>query len=201
MPGVLETFALIVSTLATTTFGANLLYLGTLAASYAGIAYGAALLQGLFVDKPAIPKPEDGNYNLKQSVPSVAIVLGRRKKGSDYAALEEKGGTAYHLLIAAGHRIQGYVKHFLHDEEVTLDADGGVLTPGHFNTDGHNFVHIKTRLGLKAETAYANLVTAFPGIFTNDHRGDGLATVLVSCETVNADDYLGVYPNQMPQHS
>ncbi|MDW9773092.1 hypothetical protein GOA89_14645 [Sinorhizobium meliloti] len=201
MPQVISFAALIVSSLATTVVGANLLYLGTLAVGYAGLAYGAALLQGLFVDKPTVPKPEDGNYNLKQSVPSVAIVLGRRKKGSDYAALEEKGGTAYHLLIAAGHRIQGFVKHFLHDEEVALDAEGGVLTPGHFNTDGHNFVHVKTRLGLKAETAYANLVTAFPGIFTNDHRGDGLASVLVSCETVNADDYLGVYPNQMPQHS
>ncbi|MDX0251142.1 hypothetical protein GOC31_20815 [Sinorhizobium meliloti] len=201
MPQVISFAALIVSSLATTVVGANLLYLGTLAVGYAGLAYGAALLQGLFVDKPTVPKPEDGNYNLKQSVPSVAIVLGRRKKGSDYAALEEKGGTAYHLLIAAGHRIHGFVKHFLHDEEVTLDAEGGVLTPGHFNTDGQNFVHIKTRLGLKAETAYANLVTAFPGIFTNDHRGDGLASVLVSCESVNADDYLGVYPNQMPQHS
>ncbi|MDX0275758.1 hypothetical protein GOC21_17710 [Sinorhizobium meliloti] len=201
MPGVIDFAAIVVASLATTTLGANLLYLGTYAALSAGLAYGAGVLQGLFVDKPSVPKPEDGAFNLKQSVPSVAIVLGRRKKGSDYAALEEKSGTAHHLLIAAGHRIQGYVKHYLHDEEVTLDAEGGVLTPGHFNTDGNNFVHIRTRLGLDDETAYANLVTAFPGIFTNDHRGDGLASVLVSCETVNAEDYMDVYPNQMPQHS
>ena len=94
MPGVIETFALIVSTRATTTLGAYLLDLGTLAATYAGVAYGAALLQGLLVEKPAIPKPEDGAYNLKHSVPSLPIVLGRRKKGSDYHTLEERNGTA-----------------------------------------------------------------------------------------------------------
>jgi hypothetical protein len=189
--------SLIVASFATTTLGANLLYLGTYAALSAGLAYGAGLIQGLFIDKPSVPKPEDGSYNLKQSVPSLAIVLGRRKKGADYAALEEKSGTAHHVLIMAGHRIQGFVKHYLHDEEVTIDGDGYTTSPAHFG----NKVRIQTRLGLDAETAYASLVTAMPEIWTNDHRGDGLATGLVSCASVNADDYLGVYPNQMPQHS
>lgn len=201
MPGFLELPAIIIASYATTVAGANLLYLGTLAATYAALAIGGQVLSSLLVDKPSVPKPDDGSYNLKQSVPSLSVVLGRRKKGSDYAALEEKDGTAYHLLIVAGHRIQGFFKHYLHDEPVTLDVDGGVLTPGNFNTDGNNFVNIQTRKGLKAETAYADLVTAFPGIFTNNHRGDGLATVLLQCETVKTEDYLDVYPNQMPQHS
>ena len=33
-------------------------------------------------------------------------------------------------------------------------------------------------LGLNAETAYARVVAAFPSIWTNAHRGDGMATVL-----------------------
>lgn len=196
MPGILETVALLVSTLATTTFGANLLYLGTLGAAYAGLAYGAALLQGLLVDKPSVPRPEDGAYNLKQSVPSLPIVLGRRNKGSDYLTIEERNGVAYHLMCTAGHRIHGYVDHYLHDEIVTLNGAGAVISPAHFEAN----VGILTRNGLPIETAYPNLVAAFPEIWSDDHRGDGLATVLVSCATVSAKVYLRIYPNQMPQH-
>jgi hypothetical protein len=197
MPQIIQFAALVISSIATTVGGANLLYLGTLAAGYGGLAYGAALLQGLFVDKPSVPRPDDGAYNLKQSVPSLPIVLGRRKKGSDYLALEERNGLAYHVMVAAGHRIHGFVDHYLHDEKVTLNGTGYTVTPAHLA----NYVRILTRNGLPAETAYADLVTTFPEIWSNDHRGDGLATVRVSAATASSEDYLGVYPNQMPQHS
>ncbi|WP_457586131.1 hypothetical protein [Ensifer canadensis] len=85
MPGVIELTALIVSSVATSVVGANLLYLGTYALAYAGLAFGAQALQGLFVQKPSVPKPEDGSYNLKQAVPALSFALGRVKKASDYA--------------------------------------------------------------------------------------------------------------------
>ncbi len=129
MTGIIELGALIVSSLATTTLAANALYLGTLALAYGGLAYGASLLQGLFVDKPSVPKPEDGSYNLKQNVPSLAFALGRVKKGGDYAFLEERNGGAFHIVVMAAHRIQGYVQHYLHDEKATLDG-GGRVTSG-----------------------------------------------------------------------
>ncbi|WP_457814201.1 hypothetical protein U8C43_24470 [Sinorhizobium meliloti] len=105
MPGVIESLALIVSSLATTTLAANALYLGTYALATAALAFGATALQGMFVDKPKVPKPDDGSYNLKQSVPSLAYVLGRTKKGGDYVFLEEKGGKAAsrHCLGGASH--------------------------------------------------------------------------------------------------
>nr|CAD6413061.1 could be an antifreeze protein [Rhizobium sp. Q54] len=201
MPGVIETVALIVSSVATTTLAANALYLGTMALAYAGLAYGAALVQGLFVQKPSVPKPEDGSYNLKQNVPPLAYVLGMVKKGGDYVFLEERSGYAYHIMVQAGHRIKGYVQHYLHDEKLVLNAAGDVVSPAHFYKNGFNHVVIKTRLGLGAETAYAEVMTMFPEIWTPQHRGDGLASVMMSCASVEAEDYLEIYPNQMPQHS
>jgi hypothetical protein len=202
MPGLIELGALIVSSLATTVAGANLLYLGTYALAYAGLSVGATLLQSLFVQKPSVPRPEDGSYNLKQSVPSIPIVLGRVKKGGDYFFLEEKNGTAYHGLIEAGHRIHGYVQHYLHDEAITIDGSGAVIAPDHFTHFGDdNYVNLFTRTGLDTETAYANLVATFPEIWSSAHRGDGLATVCFSCDTIIAQVYLETYPNQMPQHS
>jgi hypothetical protein len=201
LPGIIDSIALIVSSLATTTFAANALYLGTYAAITAGLTLGAGFIQGAFASKPEVPKPDDGSYNLKQSVPSLAYVLGRTKKGSDYVFLEEKGGKAHHIMVWAGHRIQGFVQHYLHDDKATLNVDGGVTEPGHYDKDGTSFVHIKTKLGLNAETAYSDVVTAFPTIWNNNCRGDGLASVYMTCRTVDQKDFLDVYPNQMPEHS
>jgi hypothetical protein len=117
----LEAFILAnIAVLGTSTLTANALYLGSYALIYGGLAYAASLL----VPKPSVPKPEDGKYNLKQPVPPLSFALGRVKKGSDYAFLEEKDGTAYHILVWAGHRIEGYVDHYLHDEKVTSPGRG-----------------------------------------------------------------------------
>ncbi|WP_283195485.1 hypothetical protein [Rhizobium sp. AN80A] len=201
MPGLIEIPALIISSLATTTLAANALYLGTYALAYAGLAFGATALQGLFVKKPTAPKPEDGQYNLKQAVPSLAYVLGRVKKASDYVFLEESGGSAFHILCWASHNIQGFVRHYIHDDAVQLDGFGVVVSPFNYNIDSYPYVQILTRLGSDAETAYGDVVARFPTIWTAAHRGDGLATIRMSCETASSENYMTVYPNQMPQHS
>lgn len=194
----LETLALMISSLATTAFAANVLYLGTYALAIAGIGYAA--MQN-FAQKPSVPKPEDGSYNLKQQVPSLPIVLGRVKKGGDYVFLEEKAGIAYHIMVQAGHRINGYVRHYLHDKQATLDSNGWVTAPTNFSEDGYQIVRILTRLGADASTAYSDVVSAFPTIWSNNHRGDGLATVRMSAATVDSEEFLDRYPNQMPEHS
>lgn len=168
------------------------------ALGYAIFAGGVFLAsQFLTPDKPEVPKPDDGSYNLKQSVPSLAYVLGRVKKGGDYAFLEEASGKAYHIIVWAGHRIQGFVQHYAHDEKLTLDANGFTTAPAHFG----NAIKILTRNGLNAETAYSDVVTAFPTIWNNNCRGDGLASVYMRVATVGQNDHLDVFPNQMPEHS
>ncbi|MBY5553716.1 hypothetical protein J0664_06105 [Rhizobium leguminosarum] len=196
----LELIPLIVSSAATTVAAANALYLGTAALLYGGLAAGLGFVSKALTPKPSVPKPEDGTYNLKQSVPSLPIILGRVKKAGDYVFLEESGGTAYHIIVTAGHRIQGFVQHYLHDEAVTISS-GQVVSPDHFHLDGDVYVVIDTRLGLPAETAYASVVSDFPTIWTANHRGDGLASVMMYAITASSKKFLTVYPNQMPEHS
>ncbi|MBY5733496.1 hypothetical protein HFO26_24915 [Rhizobium leguminosarum] len=200
MPGFIELPALIISSLATTTLAANALYLGTYALAYAGLAFGAQALSSLFVKKPDVPKGEDGSYNLKQSVPSLVFILGRVKKGGDYIFLEEANGVAYHCIVQAGHRINRFVRHYLHDEEVTV-ISGAVVSPSHFVNDGDTYIAINERIGLPAESAYPSLVGSFPTIWSSNHRGDGLASIMMYCITADSKDFLTIYPNQMPQHS
>jgi hypothetical protein len=172
--------------------------LGYLAFAVAGYAVQAA-----FAKKPDVPKPEDGKYNLRQNVPSPAFVLGKAKKAGDYLMLEEKRGIAWHVITTAGHRINAYLAHYLHSELVTLDVvDGDVLEPDHFVSSGGNSkVAIVTRLGLDAETAYSEVVTELPTIWTEDHRGDGMATVMMKAVSVSIENHQKIFPQGMPAHS
>ncbi|WP_288430197.1 hypothetical protein [uncultured Agrobacterium sp.] len=200
MPGLIETAALIISSLATSVLGANLLYLGTYALAAAGLAFGYSALQSYLNPKPKVPKPEDGSYNLKQNVPPLSYILGKVKKGGDYLFLEEAGGVAHHITCFAAHRINRFVSHYLHDDKVTLAANGGVIS-GTTYYNGTSNVLIQTRLGLKASTVYTAVRDAFPTIWTNDHRGDGLATIWMRVRTVSQKNHLKVFPNNMPEHS
>lgn len=175
-----------------------------------GIGYGvtfaalyglSALLSSSRSGTAQVSKPEDGKINLKQPVPSLPYVLGRVRKASDYVLFEQAGGSAYHILVWAGHRINGYLEHRFHDEVLTIDSDGYVIAPAHFVAAGANKQQLITRDGLDAETAYSQVVAAFPSVWTDDHRGDGLASVMYSIDTVVAEDHQNVYPNQMPAHT
>lgn len=194
--GIIETVALIVSSFATTTFAATALYLGT----YAAIGLGLTYASTLFVEKPKVPRPEDGSYNLKQNVPSLPYVYGRVKKGGDYVFLEEKNGGAFHIIVWCGRRIQGFVQHYGHDNPLTLAPNGNVTS--HYTKAGYNaFVNIESRVGLDAETPYGDVVALFSPAWTNSHRGDGLASVRMLVLTPKDKYYLEVFPNQMPEHS
>lgn len=193
--GIIETIALIVSSIATTTFSATALYLGT----YAAIGLGLAYASTLFVEKPKVPKPDDGSYNLKQNVPSLPYVYGRVKKGGDYVFLEEGGGYAFHIIVWCGRRINGFVQHYGHDNALTVDAGGQVTS--HYSRGSDHFVNIKARLGLDAETAYEDVVSTFSPAWTAQHRGDGLASVRMLVGTPIDKYYMEVFPNQMPEHS
>lgn len=188
--------ALIAIGLPTFAFGAAVGAIA-LGASYLLLAGAAYLVSQAFAPpKPQAPKPEDGKYNLKQSVPPLVYVLGKVKKAGDYTFLEETGGTAYHITVWAAHHIKGFVSHYLHDEAVTFDSNGWLTSPEHFNGK----VNIQTRRGESASTAYAHIVSAFPAIWTTDHRGDGLASVAMAVQSVGADQVQKVFPSGMPQH-
>lgn len=154
------------------------------------------------------PKPADGKVTSQQNVPSLPVVLGRAKRTGDQFFMEERQGALFWGIVFAGHRINGYVAHYLHDEEITLtgDANGSnVIGPLHFYTyyDGGLFVYVSMqwRLGLPLETAYSYLTINFPEMWTADHRGDGLASAVYAFQTAPDSHFANVYPNGRPEPS
>lgn len=174
------------------------------------VSVGLSLLTSLLRPRPstpqfqqqqaqqsAVPKPADGKYNLRQNVPSLCVIYGRVKKGGDYVFLEETQGTAFHVLVSAAHKIEGYVSHYLHDEPITRGPTNWITAPAHFG--GH--VRISVRTGFDIQEAWSAIVGFFPTIWTADHRGDGLAQVVMEVQTVAQEDFGNVYPQQMPVHT
>lgn len=138
---------------------------------------------------------EDGKVTLSQTVPPRVRAYGEDiERAGDYLFLEEVDGIAYHIITPVSHQIAAYNSFRLHDEEATLDGDGLVTEPEHF--DGH--VTIKTRVGLDPETAYSEVVAAFPTIWTTAHRCDGVATFLMMAESAAVEDQQTVFPQGMP---
>lgn len=158
--------------------------------------------------RQAAPKPADGKVTSQQNVPSLPVVLGRAKRTGDQFFMEERQGALFWGIVFAGHRINDYVAHYLHDEEITLsgDANGSnVIGPLHFYTyyDGGLFVYVSMqwRLGLPLETAYSYLTGNFPELWTADHRGDGLASAVYAFQTAPDSHFANVYPNGRPEPS
>jgi len=146
----------------------------------------------------AVPKQADGKHNLKQAVPSRRVILGTAKVAGDYLALMERQGIAFHVLVNCSHKIDGIDAHYLHDELATFPPGGGTITsPAHFE----NYVAMYFRLGEDAETAYPQLVDLFAPYWTDDHRGDGLATVNIAYVSCPQEKYMTIFPQQMPIHT
>lgn len=197
MPQTLALLPIIVSSAATTVLGANLLYLGTAALLYGAGIFASSLVSSLLQKKPSVPKPDDGSYNLKQNIPPLTIAYGTVKKGGDYVFLSEASGVAHHITVICGRRINAFTQHYLHDDAVTLDGSGYVVSPANYNSK----VKINSRVGLDVGTPYADVVSTFSSVWGSNHRGDGLASIHMMCLTVPQEEYLETFPNQMPEHS
>lgn len=160
-------------------------------------------LNYLLAPKP--PKPEDGKQPVTQSIPYRQWVVGRRRVSGAYMLWDAKGPLLYAVQAIAGHKISAVNKYWLHDDEVTLDGSGNVTVPGgdNFSRYAGNLVQIYKRLGLSTETAYAPLVTALSadGVWTNDHRGDGQASIALVARTPKAKYFASRFPYGAPRVS
>ncbi|MBB5709353.1 hypothetical protein [Sphingomonas xinjiangensis] len=141
-------------------------------------------------------KPESTERELKLPTPPRLYGMGRRRwYGAqmlfDTAANGTTGDVWAFLDCPAG-PIEGVERVYLNDDLVTLAGDVVQGLPdGRYSGPR---VRVGWRLGLMTETAYANLVTLFPGVWTAGHRGDGIFSGYLTKDPVEAKDFIKVYP-------
>jgi hypothetical protein len=181
------------------TIGAATISTAAIASAIATTALSIGL-QYLLAPKP--PKPDDGKQPMTQAIPYRHWVVGRRRVSGAYMLWDAKGKYLYAVQAIAGHKISSINRYWLHDDEVTLDVDSNVeaLADGRYKS---NMVQVYSRLGMATETAYAPLVDALAtdDVWTNDHRGDGQASVALVAKTPVAKYYTERFPYGAPRLS
>lgn len=158
--------------------------LGSIASAIAMTAISVGI-NAAMAEKP--PKPEDGKTPMMQAIPPRIWGVGRRRISGAYMLWEAKGNALCSVQAIAGHRIKGINRYYLHDDQVTIDGSGYVqgLADGRYS---NNRIRIDHRLGANPETAYSMIVDILgaAGIWTNNHRGDGQASLGMICRNVKA---------------
>jgi hypothetical protein len=162
-------------------------------------AMGAAL--NALTPKPSISAASRG-YNLRGESGAALdhqIVYGEARVGGVRVYDASTGGNnefLHRVLAFAGHEIDSYQQIYLNDEVVTLDGSGNVTAPAQYV----GFVRIKTYLGTTTQAADPDLVAATSGltdgIWTTNHRLQGIAYVYVRFQ-YNQD----AFPNGVPSVS
>lgn len=181
------------------TFGAT----GISLASVVGAVVVTAGLIGLQLAlAPKPPKPADGHIALRQPIPDRIGVYGTVRPGGKYMLYEMAGATSFDVIAIVSGKICGFRVYYLHEDIVVLDVDGFVISTPEF-TDGRYISHVQivTRLGLSTETAYSQVTSALPAIWTSAHRGDGTASLMLKCDGVKTTEFQKVFPQGKPEPS
>ena len=191
----------ILQTLGTVVFMA----LGTAVGGPIGGAIGAAigsqvggLLGGLFVSNP---KPEQGSVAIKKPRPERISAYGEMRLYGAYILFENADGKAVDVFAVHDGQLTEIVQFFLNDDAVTVAGDGAVSitdSDGRYSVDGESKVSLFYTDGSPTGTAISPIVSALPGVWTSNHRGDGVVQLAQIARPVKAELFLETFPNGAP---
>jgi hypothetical protein len=163
------------------------------------VAAGSYLLNAAMAPKP--PKPEDGRQSFQSTTPHRIYGYGRGRVAGAKMCNEEKDGDLFYVAALVSHRIAAFVDFYLNDDLVEFTTDGVSVAEGEDDRYGSRRIKIYRRLGLTPETPYEALVAEIPEIWGANHRGDGTASLAMTCRTVSLEQQSSAYPYGLPQPS
>lgn len=162
-------------------FGIGAAITGALGATLGGavtatvVGLGVTALTGLLGLGPKAPKPQVTESTVKSPQPPRVYGYGRRKLNGAKILFETNsvGATVDAYAFADG-EADGVEQVYLNDDKVTIVGNTVQTLPDKKYQSG--LVKAGFNLGRATETAFAAVIAALPGIWTNSHRGDGVVT-------------------------
>lgn len=153
------------------------------------ISVGLSALSSLLTPRPQQPKPEDVQQSFRQNASPRIRHVGRVKTSGIWTFAETNNGQFHKVLALGVGPIDAIESYWVDDKQVTIDGSGTVTTAPYTGK-----VKIQTRSGLTTESAYSDLVSTF-GAYTNDMRGDYVASMYAVQLPVGQGTYLDLFPN------
>lgn len=179
------------------------LAIGSATASFLSFAVPIGLSIGLsLLLRPRMPKPSDGQVEIKQPVPPRWFHYGRVKISGPLAFYEARTDgvkqSLWKIVLLSSRQIDAIEEHYLNDELVTIGGVSG--HPGWVNEDqywldGIARARIVPYFGTDDQLSDATLQTVFPIEWTADHRLRGIAYVMVQLRAAGPEHFNRVYPN------
>ncbi|WP_353641313.1 phage tail protein [Mesorhizobium sp. WSM2239] len=139
---------------------------------------GASLLSSVLGSAPKI-NPGDFKSTFETGDSAEIRGVGRTRVGGLKAFGNTAGGTRrFRLICHTRGKVTAVEEHYLGGREVTVESDGAVSSPP-WARSGGSWCFIKSKVGDGTETAWDDLLTYFPVLWTVDHRVRGIAQSLV----------------------
>lgn len=196
---VAATVALILGPLEAATFATIATYASyaLTAAAIAGLSYASSFLRPR-PSGPGAVAPQDGQIIVRQAMPQRQRSYGTVCRGGAASFEETKDGNLYMEVLQGQGEIDSVVAHLLGDTEVQIDGAGEITIGAPFA--GNGVVQIFNKLGTADQTAFPQLVAAFPASVTATHRWRGVPKTLLVYKGVPSDQISTYYGGGIPAY-
>ena len=181
--------------------------LGVSAAAGAAIAAGAVIateaVLNATVFAPKAAKPDTTVTATKGPLAPRVGAFGRSRLYGNYdlyvTAPNGVAADVFSFVDTWGNPIDDIERIYLGDDFVASGpANVPALPDGKY---GRSSVTVDVRLGSTPESAFPQIVGLLPGVWTDQHRGDGIVSGATTWAPVKAKYYQEVYPNGQPAMS
>ena len=157
------------------------------------------LLGGLFISPP---KPEQGAVSIKKSRPERVSMYGEGRLYGAQILFENADGKAVDVFAVHDGQLTQVVQFYLNDDRVNVAGDGDVTvagdSDGRYTVDGESKIRLYWTNGSNPGAAIPAIVSILPGVWTNNHRGDGVVQLAQIARPVKSEDFLETFPNGAP---
>lgn len=165
----------------------------------AGVLIGAGILLNSSESGSSSVDPGKAKEVFSSEASPELRAVGYARLGGLKVFGDTTGYDRYRLVAHCKGPITGTVAYYLGDREVIVEADGTVSSPP-WPKSGGSYCVIKEDNGADDKTAWADLISAFPTLWTAEHRVRGIAQSLVKYVSpgVSNSKYLKLYSGGAP---
>lgn len=163
-------------------------------------ALGLQSFGGLLGLGPGSPKPDTTETAVKRPRPERISAYGQMRLYGAWIVYETaSNGTAVDIFAIHDGGMSELVQRYLNDDQVTLTGEfvnGGV--DGRYGQNKVSFYHTDGAIPGTGGAITPAITLLGSGIWSTDHRGDGVVLVALFSASVKAEDYQDIYPQASP---